>query len=494
MFRRKKKENTSPHSSTIPNLARRIPLTTMPINFLRTSILLPLNFKSFLLILSLLLNLYLLFYRRHSFVPPPIVISRDTVSTTTRRHLVFAIASSSLSWPKRRSYVRHWFSPNSTRAFAFLDAPVANESSFLPDMPQVVVSADTSKFPYTFKRGLRSAIRVARVVKEVVDRNEPDVRWYVFGDDDTVFFVDNLVKTLSKYDHDRWFYIGSNSESYEQNVKNSFQMAFGGGGFAISHSLAKVLSRVLDSCLRRYSHLYGSDARIYSCVAELGIGLTYEPGFHQVDLRGALLGLLAAHPLSPLLSLHHLDIVEPLFPRMNNTQALEHLFTAANVDPHRILQQAVCYDRSNALTFSVSWGFAIQVFQGNEFLPDILPVQRTFTPWNRGRIADAHFMFNLRDYPKDPCRRPTVFFLKSVTTTRKGIWTNYTGHVVGHCFESNPMKQLKQIGVFARKLELDIEQMKAPRRQCCDVLPNSEESMNIHIRQCGTNELISMDH
>ncbi|KAI9094185.1 hypothetical protein K1719_026767 [Acacia pycnantha] len=468
MFHRKKKEATSPYSSTIPNLARRIRLTTMPINFLRTSILLPLNFKSFLLILSLLLNLYLLLYRRHSFVPPQIVISRDTVPPTTRRHLVFAIASSSLSWPKRRSYVRHWFSPNSTRAFAFLDAPVANGSSFLPDMPPVVVSADTSKFPYTFKRGLRSAIRVARVVKEVVDRNEPDVRW--------------------------WFYIGSNSESYEQNVKNSFQMAFGGGGFAISHSLAKVLSRVLDSCLRRYSHLYGSDARIYSCVAELGIALTHEPGFHQVDLRGALLGLLAAHPLSPLLSLHHLDIVEPLFPRMNNTQALEHLFEAANVDPHRILQQAVCYDRSKALTVSVSWGFAIQVFQGNEFLPDTLPVQRTFTPWNRGRIADAHFMFNLRDYPKDPCRRPTIFFLKSVTTTRKGIWTNYTRHVVGHCFESNPMKQLKQIGVFARKLEPDIEQMKAPRRQCCDVLPNSEESMNINIRQCGTNELISMDH
>lgn len=149
----------------------------------------------------------------------------------------------------------------------------------------MIVSNDTSRFPYTFRGGLRSAIRVAWVVKEVVERNEPDVRWYVFGDDDTLFFVDNLVKTLGKYDHERWYYIGSNSESYGQNLKNSFDMAFGGGGFAISASLARVLAGVLDSCLIRYGHLYGSDARIWSCLVELGVGLTHEPGFHQVRVR-----------------------------------------------------------------------------------------------------------------------------------------------------------------------------------------------------------------
>lgn len=110
------------------------------------------------------------------------------------------------------------------------------------------------------------------------------MRWFVFGDDDTVFFVDNLVKTLSKYDDDRWFYVGSNSEGYEQNAKHSFGMAFGGGGFAISHSLARVLAGALDSCLMRYAHLYGSDARVFSCLVELGVGLTPEPGFHQVKI------------------------------------------------------------------------------------------------------------------------------------------------------------------------------------------------------------------
>ena len=49
------------------------------------------------------------------------------------------------------------------------------------------------------------------MVKEIFDRGELDVRWFVFGDDDTVFFVENLVRTLSKYDHDRWFHVESNS-------------------------------------------------------------------------------------------------------------------------------------------------------------------------------------------------------------------------------------------------------------------------------------------
>ncbi|KAK7404925.1 hypothetical protein VNO78_05981 [Psophocarpus tetragonolobus] len=436
------------------------------------------SFKSLILTLSLLLNLYLTF-----LIWAPTSLPD---SPTTRRHLLFTVASSSLSWPRRLPYLQLWYSPATTRALAFLDSQPPNSST----SPPLLISADTSAFPYTFPGGLRSAIRVARAVKEAVDRNESDVRWFVFGDDDTVFFVDNVVRTLARYDHNRWFYVGSNSESYEQNVKYSFEMAFGGGGFAISSSLARVLASVLDSCLTRYAHLYGSDSRIFSCLAELGVALTPQPGFHQLDMRGNLFGMLAAHPLSPLLSLHHLDAVDPLFPDMNRVQALEHLIGAANVDPARILQQTVCYDRSNSLTFSVSWGFSIQVYQGNELLPDLLSVQRTFGPWKRGSKVNANFMFNTRDYPRDPCKRPSVFFLKSVRSDKKGIRSNYNRHVVGNCFESTA--QLKHIVVFSRKLEISNEEMNAPRRQCCNVLPTSNDTTSLHIRQCEIDELISM--
>ncbi|XP_015953361.1 uncharacterized protein LOC107477808 [Arachis duranensis] len=494
MFQRRKPSTGNlPVSTSVPELETPMPSSSSSASK-PTSFCDSLTFKSLLFSFSLLLNLYLIFLLCSQRVPPTISTRSSTVVPTTRRHILFAIASSSVSWPRRHPYLRLWYSPNTTRSLAFLDSPPASDSSSSSSsLPSVVINGDTSRFPYTFRGGLRSAIRVARVVKEAVERGEKEVRWFVFGDDDTVFLVENVVSVLSKYDHDRWYYVGSNSESYEQNEKYSFEMAFGGGGFAVSHALGRVLARVLDSCLKRYGHLYGSDARIYSCVAELGIGLTHEPGFHQLDMRGDLFGILAAHPLSPLLSLHHLEAVEPLFPNMNRTQALEHLMAAAAVDPARILQQTVCYDRSNSLTFSVSWGFAIQVFEGNEFLPDLLQVQRTFVPWKRGSKVVGKFMFNTRDYPRDPCQRPFLFFMKSVEYDKSGIWSNYTRHAVGKCFEeTNLVKQLKKIIVFSRKLVLNVEELKAPRRQCCDVLPSSNETTIIHLRHCGTDELISM--
>ena len=57
-------------------------------------------------------------------------------------------------------------------------------------------------------------------------------------------------------------------------------MAYGGGGFAISYPLAIALEKMQDKCIQRYPGLYGSDDRIQACMAELGVPLTKEKGFH----------------------------------------------------------------------------------------------------------------------------------------------------------------------------------------------------------------------
>ncbi|XAR55412.1 O-fucosylpeptide 3-beta-N-acetylglucosaminyltransferase [Bertholletia excelsa] len=448
----------------------------------------PSRIKDLCLLLSSLLIFYLLLLHN----PPPLLpLSTTNTTPTALRHLFFTIAASSRSLPSRKPYLRLWFSPNATRALIFLDrpSPLAGD----PFLPPILTSADTSAFPYSFSRGSRSAIRIARIVKESVLRNESGVRWYVFGDDDTVFFPSNLVRALSKYDHNRWYYIGSSSEGYVQNAGNSFEMAFGGGGFAISASLARVLAGVMDSCLFRYPHLYGSDARVFACVSELGVGLTREPGFHQVDVRGDIFGLLAAHPLSPLLSLHHLDRVHPIFPNMTMIPSLEHLFKAVNVDPGRVLQQTVCYDHLNSLTVSIAWGYAIQVFEGNYLLPDLIQPQRTFSPWRRNsNILSGLYVFNTREYSADPCKRPVVFFLESIASGSVKLWADYTRHIVGNCSRTRAVTDLEQIRVFSQKLHSDTGEIKAPRRQCCDIVPSFSRSMVINIRQCGVGELISM--
>ncbi|GAB4825125.1 hypothetical protein Ancab_008001 [Ancistrocladus abbreviatus] len=455
------------------------------------------RFKDLLLLLCSLTTLYLFLYRPVPAAPSVLFIQKPLLSTTsdtTLRHLFFSIASSSSSFPRRKSYIRLWYSPNTTRALVYLDR-ATDSSPNDTSLPPIVVSAKTAAFPYTFPNGQRSAVRIARILKESVERIDSDVRWFVFGDDDTLFFPENLVSVLSKYDHETWYYIGSTSESVEQNLKFSFEMAYGGGGFAISCSLARVLARAFDSCLMRYPHLYGSDSRVQACVAELGVGLTREPGFHQVDVRGDIFGMLTAHPLSPLLSLHHLDVVQPIFPKMNRSEALQHLVRAARVDPARILQQTVCYDRSNNLTVSVSWGYAVQVFAGNRLLMDLLSWQRTFRPWKRGEGNNKkNYVVDTRDYPRDPCDRPYIFFFESIVSDMGRVWSNYTKHDAYNCSLANPLWNLEHVRISSRKLELDIGQVRAPRRQCCDILhPLNEELLDIDIRHCGLDELISMD-
>nr|KYP33964.1 hypothetical protein KK1_045129 [Cajanus cajan] len=398
--------------------------------------------------------------------PPPQYVS----DPTTVDHLVFGIASSMISWPKRKEYNKIWWNwkPNKTmRGCVFVDTlPHEENAKNDASLPPLCVSEDTSQFLFTYKPGgLRSAIRVARVVKETVELNHSGVRWYVFGDDDTVFFPQNLVKTLSKYDHRLWYYVGSYSEIYEASQAFGFGMAFGGGGFAISSSLAQVLAKVFDSCIQRYPHLYGSDARVYSCITELGVGLTHEPGFHQtlthvkfVDLRGNIFGLLAAHPLTPLLSLHHPDHTDPIFPNMTTTKSLQHLFEAVKVDSERILHQTVCYERRLSWTISVSWGYAVQVFQHNMLLPDVLRVQKTFKQWKEGNVLAGIFTINTRDLHPDPCKRSTIFYLDEVSSGKDGIISSYRKHFQ-NCSHMAPMNKLEVIKVVTNKLNIDNKQV-----------------------------------
>ena len=124
---------------------------------------------------------------------------------------------------------------------------------------------------------------MVRVIEETFKaENRGDIRWYVMADDDTVLFIDNLVDVLSKYDHTKYFYIGTNSECALSNFYNSYEMAFGGAGYALSYPLAEVVAKNMDLCIKRYPTLFGSDHMLQSCIADLGVSLTQEKGFHQV--------------------------------------------------------------------------------------------------------------------------------------------------------------------------------------------------------------------
>ncbi|KAL3635599.1 hypothetical protein CASFOL_020146 [Castilleja foliolosa] len=366
-----------------------------------------------------------------------LAIPQQIPNKTGLEHIFFGIAASAKLWNKRKEYIKLWWKPeNKMRGIVWLDSAVKtykNESSVLPELR---ISGDTSRFAYKNKQGHRSAIRISRIVSENVRLGEMNnVRWFVMGDDDTVFVTDNLVRILNKYDHNQYYYIGSLSESHLQNIFFSYGMAYGGGGFAISYPLAKALEKMQDKCIQRYPGLYGSDDRMQACMAELGVPLTKELGFHQYDVYGNLFGLLAAHPVTPLISLHHLDVVEPIFPDVTRLQALERLKIPMKLDSAGLMQQSICYDKKNSWTVSVSWGFAVQIIRGVLSPREIEMPSRTFLNWYR-RADYTAYAFNTRPVMRNPCQKPFVFYL-SEAEMESGSGSNrtvsqYTRHRVPH--------------------------------------------------------------
>ncbi|XAR68919.1 Glycoprotein-N-acetylgalactosamine 3-beta-galactosyltransferase [Bertholletia excelsa] len=417
---------------------------------------------------------------------------------TNISHILFGISGSTKTWNDRRKYAELWWQPNVTRGFVWLDERPAG-----PDWPSMSppyrVSEDITRFKYTHRDGSPSAVRIARVVKESFELGLENVRWFVMGDDDTVFFPENLAAMLGKYDYNEMYYIGGVSESVEQNVMHSYTMAYGGGGFGVSYGLAAELVRVLDACIDRYSYFYGSDERIGACMSEIGVPLTRELGFHQLDIRGDPYGLLAAHPLAPLVSLHHLDYVQPLFPGMTQIDSFKKLIGAYKADPSRTVQQTLCYDLSRNWSVSVSWGYTVQLYPTLVTVKDLQTPFQTFLTWRSW--APHPFTFNTRPLSPNPCERPVIYLLDRVQEVATGrTLTTYKKLPIEpgrECGLENyaPVQSIQLINVSAGVLEPDVWR-KVPRRQCCQVVHGAESGMaagdlKVSIRGCYRGESVT---
>ncbi|TKY48478.1 DNA polymerase eta [Spatholobus suberectus] len=400
---------------------------------------------------------------------------------TKLKHIVFGIAASSNLWHIRKEYIKIWWRPKETRGVVWLDQKVRTLRN--EGLPEIHISRDTSEFRYTNRQGQRSALRISRVVTETLKLGMKDVRWFVMGDDDTVFMVDNVVRILSKYDHRHFYYIGSSSESHVQNIHFSYAMAYGGGGFAISYPLAQELAKMQDRCIQRYPALYGSDDRIQACMAELGVPLTKEAGFHQYDVYGDLLGLLGAHPVTPLVSLHHLDVVQPIFPRMTRVRALQHLMESVNQDSGSIMQQSICYDKNNFWSISVSWGYVVQILRGVMSPRELEMPSRTFLNWYK-RADYTAYAFNTRPVAKHPCQKPFVYYM---TKTRYDSTTKQVVGIYSRDKSKSPfcrwrMNSPEKItSVVVTKKPDPLRWKKSPRRDCCRLLSSRKSSTTLYI-------------
>ncbi|KAL5567575.1 hypothetical protein UlMin_024150 [Ulmus minor] len=449
------------------------------------------------LVASISLALHSTFATRSKLFPLPersaaaAKVSPRNSAPTNLSHIVFGIGASVHTWHDRNRYTLQWWDPNATRGFVWLDGEPVNNTVSLPYR----VSEDWTGFKYSSSQ---AAVRIARIVLETFRLGLPNVRWFVMGDDDTVFFADNLVSVLASYDHNQMYYIGGNSESVEQDVMHSYDMAFGGGGFAISYPLAALLANVLDGCLDRYYLFYGSDQRVWACLSEIGVPLTVQRGFHQLDIRGDPYGFLAAHPLAPLVSLHHLDYLHPMFPNQTQFDSLKSLMRAYRVDPRRLLQQCFCYDTKRKWTISIAWGYTLQIYPFMVPTKDLQRPMQTFKTWRSW--SNGPFTFNTRPVSPDPCQQPVIYFLDRVEKVgESGSLTSYVRFVNKKgqkCGKQEYKSAMSVQRVMVSSMKTDTNYWKkASVRQCCEIMDHGNINngiMKIRIRKCRPWETVTI--
>ncbi|TYH53933.1 hypothetical protein ES332_D09G133900v1 [Gossypium tomentosum] len=430
----------------------------------------------------------------------PIVVklsnSTETVNYPTNiSHIKFVLVGCTKTWLTRRPYTEAWWRPNQTRGNIFMDSPPPKE--FLPwpkTSPPFQLNTDATKLPVYPK--LANPIE-ARIFRSVLDSfslgDNQGVRWFVMADDDTVFFIDNLVQVLAKYDHTKQYYVGMHSESVISNFLFAFDMAYGGAGYALSYSLVEQLAPLMNDCLERYPFMHTSDHLTSSCLFDLGVALTLERGIHQIDLLGDISGMISAHPQVPIVTLHHFDNIDPIFPNRNRTEAVKHLMKAAEIDQSRLAQQTICYEKPMNWSVSVSWGYSVHIYESIIPRSILKKPLETFKPWKNG--PPPLYMFNTRLLTNDPCHTPHVFFMEHIrklqgnsvvltTYRRKAPRQQQPCFVPGNYSADNILRVRVFSNATVRK--------EAGKIDCCNVLHMAGMNvMNIKLRNCRKGEVIA---
>lgn len=324
---------------------------------------------------------------------------------TSLDRVYFGIGSSSKTVDRVAKYGSLWLK-NDVRYTVLVDEMPEDAD---PVVKEHIRVSSCTKHDWWYRTKMDFHTRLAWSIWDLFDQGLTDVDWFIVTDDDGMWFIDGLLEVLSKYDPLGLWYLGNWSEDFQQVLIHG-HMAYGGGGYAISYPLAKMLYDTMAECLPRYNDVYGQDGRVFGCVSELGVRLTREEGFHQMDLTGDVRGLLEAHPQAPLCSLHHLQQVDPVFPHLSNMHGLHKLMDASVAHGTNFMQQWVASNRVNTWTFSLAQGYSLKWWERSKLVTWVQSTEITFDRYlKKPHHGPQDWDFTTRRGLR-PCRHHDAFY------------------------------------------------------------------------------------
>lgn len=232
--------------------------------------------------------------------------------------------------------------------------------------------------------GNTPAERFISLVAHVTVLSSCEVEWFIFVDDDTLFFPANLPAVLRRYNPDDELYIGNGSEERMQVAMHGW-FAQGGGGIIASRGLLRGFEQhMADSgCLHNATAVHG-DERFRDCVTAKGVQLTVEPALHQMDMRGDLSGFMEGYAAMtrPLLSLHHLGMSDvQLMPGRSNAAAAAALIRASHAMPRSFLRRFVLRLQRPGNTIILTAGYSVQVIPRYVTDTELQQTESSMDPW-----------------------------------------------------------------------------------------------------------------
>jgi hypothetical protein len=148
----------------------------------------------------------------------------------------------------------------------------------------------------------------------LIKNNKKSIQWFAISDDDTIWFIDNLLKTLEQYNSSKLIYLGNLSDKNDTVYRHGSYYAYGGAGILLTKPLVSLFSKSFQVCRKRFVHMFGGDEMIGKCLTQiLKVNLTINKHFHQMDHEGDMEGYFQSG-MEGLVTLHHMFSLWEPFP------------------------------------------------------------------------------------------------------------------------------------------------------------------------------------